>query len=314
MTKRCLDEGLLQAYMDGELSNERAAGTAAHVASCDACAAALADFENENAFFAAAFAPDESVGVPTEVLRSRVGAAVAQLEDALGSNRRSNGWNFNGFLASLSSLFTFTPQRAAAFASVLAVVAAGAIYFAVIKQKNVTGVRQPSNEVAKTGTAPEAPRTVITPTPEVTDSDGNGVVVSAPTVESGGVRVLKARHTTGRTLRKNLPETTTPEAGGPELANKTKELLPGEKDYKTAIASLEKTINMGGDASLKPSLRVQYERNVAILDTAIEQTRKVAAANPKDKDAVGFLMSAYQSKVELLTKVADQAQVAALGR
>jgi hypothetical protein len=29
---------------------------------------------------------------------------------------------------------------------------------------------------------------------------------------------------------------------------------------------------------------------------------------------VGFLMAAYQSKVELLTKVADQAQVAAVGR
>jgi len=95
---------------------------------------------------------------------------------------------------------------------------------------------------------------------------------------------------------------------------KAPELLPGEKDYQTAIASLEKTIKMGGDATLKPSVRVDYERNLAILDSAISQTRNVAARNPKDKDAVGFLMSAYQSKVELLTKVADQAQVAALGR
>ena len=90
--------------------------------------------------------------------------------------------------------------------------------------------------------------------------------------------------------------------------------LPGEKDYRAAIASLENTIKMGGDASLKPALRVTYERNLAILDSAIAQTRQVATRNPKDKDAVGFLMSAYQSKVELLTKVADQAQVAALGR
>jgi len=91
-------------------------------------------------------------------------------------------------------------------------------------------------------------------------------------------------------------------------------LLPGEKDYQTAIASLEKTIKMGGDATLRPAVRVDYERNLAILDSAINQTRQVAARNPKDKDAVGFLMSVYQSKVELLTKVADQAQVAALGR
>jgi hypothetical protein len=92
------------------------------------------------------------------------------------------------------------------------------------------------------------------------------------------------------------------------------EALPGERDYQTAIASLEKTIKMGGDASLRPSLRVEYERNIALLDTAISQTRSVAARNPKDKDAMSFLIAAYQSKVELLTKVADQAQVAALGR
>ena len=97
-------------------------------------------------------------------------------------------------------------------------------------------------------------------------------------------------------------------------AETKEQALPGEKDYQSAIASLEKTIKMGGDASLKPALRVDYERNLAILDGAIAQTRQVAARNPKDKDAVGFLMSAYQSKVELLTKVADQAQVAALGR
>jgi hypothetical protein len=61
-------------------------------------------------------------------------------------------------------------------------------------------------------------------------------------------------------------------------------------------------------------VRAAYERNLALLDSAISRTREVAAQNPKDKDAVGFLMSAYQSKVELLTRVADQAQVAALGR
>jgi hypothetical protein len=90
--------------------------------------------------------------------------------------------------------------------------------------------------------------------------------------------------------------------------------LPGEKDYQTAIASLEKTIKIGGDAVLRPAVRVEYERNLAILDNAIAQTRQVAAKDPKDNDAVGFLMSAYQSKVELLTSVADQAQIAALAR
>ena len=308
MTKRCLDEGLLQAYIDGELSNENAAEAAAHIASCDACAAALAGLESESAFFSSAFAPDESVSVPTELLRSRIGAAVAQLEYAQGLNqKRSDGWSFGGFLASLSGLFNVTPQTAAALASLLVLVAAGVIYFAFIKQRPTTNAPQAPREIASNGTNNTEPR-VITPTPEVKESDD--AVTSNQ--EQGGVgpRIVKASHTPRRPLKRNNEAgTTTLKTDEPKAL-----VVPGEKDYQQAIASLEKTIKMGGDASIKPSLRVDYERNIAILDTAISQTRQVAARNPKDKDAVGFLMSAYQSKVELLTKVADQAQVAALGR
>ena len=307
MTKRCLDEGLLQAYMDGELSNESAAEAAAHVSSCDACSTALAEFEGDSALFAA-FAPQESISVPTEVLRSRINAAVAQLEEARGFNQsRSNGWSFNGFLASLSGLFSLAPQRAAGFASVLVLIAAGIIYFAVIKQKGTPVSPQPPREVASKGTTGTTNPTVTTaPTLKAEEP----VNTPAPTPEKGS---RPAFVNIGINPRRNAGRTEGPKP--PTKKDAPKELvLPGEKDYRQAIASLETTIKMGGDATLKPALRVQYERNLAILDSAIGQTRKVAAQNPKDKDAVGFLMSAYQSKVELLTKVADQAQVAALGR
>ncbi|MBC7929235.1 MAG: zf-HC2 domain-containing protein, partial [Rubrivivax sp.] len=124
MMKRCLDEGLLQAYVDGELSPEQASEAAAHIAACDVCADALIAAGNETSFFAASFAPDESVNVPTEILRARVGAAIARLESSPESNRGvSRGWSFSGFMASLSGLFTFTPQGAVAFAGVLAILA-----------------------------------------------------------------------------------------------------------------------------------------------------------------------------------------------
>jgi hypothetical protein len=302
MTKRCLDEGLLQAYIDGELSQEQTAQAASHIASCDACAAAHAGLESENSLFAAAFAPDESISVPTELLRSRIGAAVAQLEDAHGFNqKRSGGWSFDGFLASLSGLFSFTPQRAAGFASVLAVVAAGIIYFAVIKPRPTTDAPQPSREVASSDAPTTGPKEVTKDTPEViAPVDGPKRVNEPPFIAN--VNHAPRRHV--NRANDARPMNVAPKEQG----------LPGEKDYRAAIASLENTIKMGGDASLKPALRVTYERNLAILDSAIAQTRQVATQNPKDKDAVGFLMSAYQSKVELLTKVADQAQVAALGR
>jgi anti-sigma factor RsiW len=305
MMRRCLDEGLLQAYLDGELSQELMTEASAHVAACASCAEALAEAEGESAFFAAAFAPDDSVRVPTEVLRSRVNAAVAQLEASNETDRaRTPGSGFGGFLATLSGLFSFTPQRAAAFASLLAVVALAVIYFVVQRQPV-----KPANRGAEIARKVENTAPPATPEPSKSPAEvkkDGGENAPTPIPKSAGIINASA----GRPGVPRLHHTTTapqPKAAAPEL-------LPGEKEYQTAIASLEKTIKLGGDQTLRPAVRVKYERDLALLDSAITETRRVAAENPKDKDAVGFLMSVYQSKVELLTKVADQAQVAALGR
>jgi Putative zinc-finger len=304
MMRRCLDEGLLQAYLDGELSQEQTREAAAHVAACESCAAALAEAEGESAFFAAAFAPDDSVRVPSEVLRSRISAAVAQFEAEKEAGRaRKPGRSFGGFLASLSGLFTFTPQGAAAFASVLAVVALAFIYFAVTRQPGKSANNKPQIARNVGNAPPVATPEAAKPSDEVKSIDGGGE--QAPKVTKI-IPVSGKRSGGGRVLHTRTPAPS-PKAAAPEL-------LPGEKDYQTAIASLEKTIKLGGDATLRPAVRVKYERDLALLDSAIKETRRVAAENPKDKDAAGFLMSVYQSKVELLTKVADQAQVAALGR
>lgn len=295
MTDRHLDEGIIQAYIDGELSREHATATSEHLAACEACSATLAEAEGESSFFATAFAPNESVNVPTAALRARVNAVVAQLESSTESNQQhSQGQRFGGFLASLAGLFSFTPQTAVAFAALLVAVAAGIIYFS-------------SQKSQQTPVAPEVARTnqTATPAPTATTTPENGEQKSVvPNEKGNGVPTyLQAKHNTRNFKR--LPVA----APVPK-----EEAMPGEKEYRTAIASLEKTIKHGGDESLRPALRADYERNLALLDSAIQQTRQVAAQNPKDKDAVSFLMAAYQSKVELLTRVADQAQVAALGR
>jgi anti-sigma factor RsiW len=295
MTNKCLDEGIIQSYIDGELSREQAADAAAHLAACEACSAALAGAEGESSFFAAAFAPDESVSVPSEILRARIDASIARLESAAEPHRRrSAGRSFGGFLASLSGLFSFTPQGAVAFATLLAAVAIGIIYFS--SGNSPQRVNQPQaapDEVAQVSrpTAPAPTHAAVEP-PSAPNEKGNG--------RSGDTQVKHAP----RVVRRAPAAPSAPK----------EEALPGEKEYQTAIASLEKTIKVGGDESLRPALRADYERNIALLDSAITQTRQVAARNPKDKDAVDFLMAAYQSKVELLTRVADQAQVSALGR
>ena len=300
MTDRHLDEGIIQAYIDGELSREQAAAAALHLSACGACSAALAEAEGETSFFATAFAPDESVSVPTAALRARVNAAVAQLEASAESDpKHSQGWSFGGFLASLSGLFTFTPRAAAAFATLLVAFAAGIIYFSSRKAQQ----QPPAGPVvARRAETPAPPPAVVTTTPELTELTGRKS--AAPDEKVNGAPSHAAVKYGKRNVRREPVAPRAPKAEG----------LPGEREYQTAIASLEKTIKLGGEESLRPALRADYERNLALLDSAITQTRQVAAQNPKDKDAVGFLMAAYQSKVELLTRVADQAQTAALGR
>ena len=301
--KKCLDEAILQAYIDGELPQEQAAAAPQHIAACDACAASLAEAENESAFFSTAFAPDEALSVPTAVLRSRINAAVAQLESSAETNEaRSRGRNFGGFFASLSGLFTLTPQSAVAFASVLAVLVIGFIYLSSQKSKRTTDAPR---EIAKSVANPAPERAFeVTPTPDV------AAPISTP--EQGSVLTMPVKFNYKNARRPSFRGNEARRTAAP--ATPKEDALPGEKDYQTAIASLEKTIKLGGDASLRPSVRADYERSLALIDSAIDQTRQVAAQNPKDKDAVSFLLSAYQSKVDLLTKVADQAQVATLGR
>lgn len=301
MTDRHLDDGIIQAYIDGELSQVHAAAAAQHLAACEACSASMAEAAAESSFFAAAFAPDETLSVPTADLRARLNASIAQLEAAPESEpRHAQGWSLGGFLASFSGLFNFTPRAAAAFGALLVAVAVGIIY--VSSRKSEQQQHPAGPEVAQT-TADPTPAPVVTTTPEVKEVKEAVPVVTPERVEKGA-RVLSAGYNQNSLKRRPLVAPAAPKAEG----------LPGEKEYRTAIASLEKTIKAGGDESLRPAVRADYERNIALLDSAIAQTRQVAAQNPKDKDAVSFLMAAYQSKVELLTRVADQAQVAALGR
>jgi hypothetical protein len=309
VTRKCLDEGIIQAYLDGELAPEAAAEAGAHLAACDPCAARLAEAEQETALFAASFAPAADVPVPTELLRARLSAAVAQLEAAPEREAgRAGGWNPGAFFAPFAGLFAFTPQRAAAFASVLVVVAAAFVFYAVRR-----GQPTPSNspgDIARVET-PAPPAELPAPAAENRDEQHVAPAAVPGPAPRSGVRAVNAS-----APRRAVPKRTPAGAAPAETARAAapEAVVPGEKNYREAIASLKKVVEAGGDTVLSPKARIEYERNIAVLDRAIEETRRVALRNPKDQDAVGFLMSAYQSKVELLTAVADQAQVAAIGR
>ncbi len=56
---------------------------------------------------------------------------------------------------------------------------------------------------------------------------------------------------------------------------------------------------------MRPTLQVEYEKNLAVVDRAIAATRSAVKSNPNDPDAADFMFEAYQSKVDLLNSIAD---------
>src|SRR6185295_15767647 len=109
MMRQCLDEGMLQSYFDGELSTSLMESATAHLSSCATCAAAARELEQENALLCEAFSMEFDEPVPTERLRRRVDAAGAGIQIVRPVVQHPSA--VSSFSSSISSLFSFTPQR-----------------------------------------------------------------------------------------------------------------------------------------------------------------------------------------------------------
>ena len=76
-----------------------------------------------------------------------------------------------------------------------------------------------------------------------------------------------------------------------------------ENQYRKAFSQLNEAIK--AHAPLRPSLRVEYEYNLAVIDNAIISTRQIARKNPKDPLAAQSMRAAYQSKIDLMNELAQ---------
>ncbi len=307
--KECLEEATIQAYVDGELSPEAAQKVTAHAAACAACRAALDEAENELAFMAAAFEPEMSLPVPSERLRERLDAAIGELRSQESAHQRPSSSGLKSWLSSLAGAFDFTPRHAMGFASLVAIIAFTAI-FVVISQ------RGRENQGRLSSAADRRQEIKLNAEIENAGEDaGARKGVSNSTVgerERGPVRYssayVKSRRGNSSGIR---PRANVLGAGALVAESKP---LPGELSYLKTIASLKSVIEANGESALRPSMRTEYERNLALVDHAIEATRKTARRNPKDPDAAEFLYSSYQNKIDLLSTVAEQGQMVAVAR
>ena len=278
---RCLDEATLQSYFDGELSAQLMERASSHLASCVTCAAMARELAEETALLTSALAPEFEEAVPTHALRERIDAAV--LGERLANAQRADR---PGLFASFANVFSFKSQRTLGYASLVVVLAFAAI-LGVVKYKQ-TGTTDFPPTVAE---IPQNPNSG----PDNSNrnevaSDRGQSVVPGPSRQAPPVAIRN----------------TSPRSAAPRVipAKDTVHLLPGERSYLQTIAKLDSTIKDNKE-SMRPSLQVEYERNLAVVDRAIAATRNAAKNNPNDPDAADFMFAAYQSKVDLLNTIAD---------
>jgi hypothetical protein len=285
---RCLDEATLQSYFDGELSGEMLERATLHLGSCSTCAAAAREMEEEINLLMTALAPEFEDSVPTERLRQRIDAAVLDQRIGVASGNQRSGFN-----AFISSLLSFGTQRTLGFASLVMLLAFATI-FGLLKFRTNTPTQPP---VAK-NTTPAVKNgndVVATSTPVGTEIQTPRVL--APVQSGKPDRSYKSPRFTRAKFTNKTNSAPTTEA-------EPVKLLPGERAYLKTIAKLDSTIQ-ANKKLMRPSLQVEYERNLAVVDGAIAATRSAAKKNPNDPDTADFMFAAYQSKVDLLNTIAD---------
>ena len=265
--RKCIDEGMLQAWFDGELDVNAAADVTAHLHSCTHCGEAARTLEVENLILSQGLSAEFVEAVPTERLRQRVNSAAASGLQVKNRPTINGSW--------VSAVRNFSPSlRAVAYASIAAAILIAGIFLAGNLRRERSA---PSVENVK-------PAEVLAPKPQAIPESPREAVANGP---SRTPTPLRAKPTRRRR---------TSEPGAMSLAWQ-------ENQYRKAFSQLNEAIK--AQAPLRPSLQVEYEYNLAMIDNAIITTRQIARKNPKDPLAGQSMLAAYQSKIDLMNEIAQ---------
>jgi len=270
--KKCIAEGTLQAWFDGELAADEAAKVAAHLNTCEQCAAAASTVEAEGLILSEALAAEFAAAVPTEALRRRVDSAVAGLHQRKAPAAKTSRW------PALADVFSFRPLAYASAAAMIILVAI--IGFVYMKNHQPTSV---ANNNQSPAVSPETPKQ----TPQLVKQESP----EPPIIPQAPKPYVAAVHSPNR-----VRGTKASEPDG-------RSLVWQERQYESAIAKLNEALKT--QPPMRPALQVEYEYNMAVIDNAIATTRDAARKNPKDPLANQFMLAAFQSKVDFMNQIAD---------
>jgi hypothetical protein len=287
----CLDTGMIQGFLDGELSPAAASDVSAHIAVCDACATQLSTAEEESSFVFSVLEREMDSLVPTQRLWSKI-------NDSIEVEKQNAP-----FWQKAWAYLTAALANPAIAVAAVAVIVFG-ISTVVFVDKNGTSSR-PGPEVAGYRvTPPSAPTTTVDPPSVNNSSVGNQndfVVTPAKTTRSSSAKVENTvyRQSMGSQIE------------GPRRPADQVNYIPGEENYVRTINTLAKSVDDQKDTVLRPSERVSYERDMAVVNDAIAKLKKEVQKNPKNESAKQVLYSSYQNKIDLLNSVSQREELVA---
>jgi Putative zinc-finger len=281
-------QSVLEDYFDGELAVKRAAEVRAHVAGCAACAAALAELQQEHEIYATyerdvEVTPDLWAGIA-----ARLKTEKAALPEA-SSTSRWRGWLAGVFAA---------PHISPAFAAAMVVLAIG-ITVAVMSYLH--------SRNANNGNSP-----VVALDPNKGgNGNQNGAVSPAPNQGDQGSKPDLAANTDNQ----NKPNVTNQSMKEVKLASQRqlqavtrkpqappdpmKLVREAEQKYLAAIAILSQDVSRHR-SQIDPSVLARFDSALADIDRTIQETRQIVRRNPDDPVALQYLLGAYAKKVDTL--------------
>ncbi|HEX8289578.1 MAG TPA: zf-HC2 domain-containing protein [Pyrinomonadaceae bacterium] len=311
MMEKCHDIGTIQAFLDGELSHDLAQKVSRHIALCDDCAVSLAEAEEETAVAFSALEREFDTLVPTHRLWTKINDSIVE------EKNHSSVWQ--RFLNSVSVLIS-SPSMAVA-AGVLLVF--GVFTIVLIKQGDGTKnadladvKKQPNQDVVlpvnsanqrEVNASPSIPSFV-----NASNENEDKKESAAPKVYAASSRQdLRQNNVKPVAIKANYTEEIKPKIRDQRLQTETLAYLPGEESYVKTIANLSETVESQKDTVLRPSARISFERDLAVVSDAIQKMKKEVRKNPKNESAKQVLYASYQNKIDLLNSVAERNELMA---
>jgi ribosomal protein S15P/S13E len=283
MKNNCFDEGIIQAFFDGELKAGLLEQVARHISDCEPCAMLMSNIEAESAAVSMAFERENFELVPTERLRAKIFTEIAELE-----NGRASWLKKAAAALGFSNGFKWTSPAVAAFASLVFVV--GVVGFVLMSKPEappaIAGI-QSKSVINKTAVAPS-----VVPDDSVQGTQDEPV--SNPIVR-------QASYVPARAVYR--------ETVSAPVVKVEVQPLQDEQRYLQTIDTLKRSVDDRKDNMLKPSNLVSYERDMAIVDDAIKKMQKAARKNPKDEASKQLLLASYQNKIDLLSAVSEKTEL-----